>query len=76
MSLSDIDVKVLRALPNDLRGRWLSAQDVADRLHIAPDVARSVLVRLRGAWLVEDDGERPQAFARLARGDHELELVD
>ncbi len=76
MSLSDIDAKVLRALPSNRDRGWLSAHGVADRLHIAPDVARSVLVRLRGAWLVEDDGERPQAFARLARGDHELELVD
>jgi hypothetical protein len=36
-------------------------------------VALSTLRRLRGAWLVEDDGERAQRWLRTHRGDVALE---
>jgi hypothetical protein len=42
---------------------------VSLKLGVAEDVARRCLVRLRGRGLAEDDGARPQAFARPARGD-------
>jgi len=41
---------------------WLALADVAQRTGLAADVARSVLVRLRGCGLVKDDGA--QRFAR------------
>ena len=46
---------------------------LAQRIDVAPDVARSVLVRLRTAGLAEDDGARPPAFARTAKADWILE---
>jgi Flp pilus assembly protein CpaB len=72
--VAGVDLRVLAALPMDLgAGRWLTPADVSERLSVAPDVARSVLVRLRGLGLALDDGERPQAFARTARADVLLE---
>ena len=73
---STTDLRVLAALPMEIGGgRWLTPADVSKRLSIAPDVARSVLVRLRAHFLVTDDGERPQAFARTARAEVVLEHV-
>jgi hypothetical protein len=70
------DLRVLSALPMDLApGRWLTPADVSERLSVAPDVARSVLVRLRARGLALDDGECPQAFARTARAEVVLEHV-
>jgi hypothetical protein len=72
--LARMDLRLLAALPMDLgAGRWLTPADVSERLSVAPDVARSVLVRLRALGLALDDGERPQAFARTARADVLLE---
>jgi len=72
--LGDLDAAVLGCLPRDLDGApWYRSHDVADALGIDRDVARSVLARLRTRGLVEDDGERPQAFARTPRGEHVLE---
>jgi DNA-binding GntR family transcriptional regulator len=73
-NLTSTDLRLLTALPRDLDpGRWLTPADVSNRLSVAPDVARSVLVRLRARGLVLDDGERPQRFARMARADVLLE---
>lgn len=74
--MTSADLRILGALPMDVAaGRWLTPADVSERLSVAPDVARSVLVRLRSRGLVLDDGERPQAFARTARAEVSLEQV-
>jgi len=73
----ETDLRVVAALPMDAAsGRWLTPADVSERLAMAPDVARSVLVRLRSRGLALDDGERPQAFARTARADVVLDHTD
>ena len=73
-TLLDADRLVLRELPMDLGcGHWLTAAEVAARLGMGPTVARSTLVRLRRFTLAEDDGERPQRFARTVQGEVELE---
>lgn len=54
-------------------GRWLTPAALAPQIGVAPDVARSILVRLRMRGLAEDDGAFPQAFARTAKGDWQIE---
>jgi hypothetical protein len=72
--VTDLDVRVLRALPMDLApGRWPTAAIVAERVGIADDVARSCLRRLVGIGLAEHDGERPRRYARTAVGESTLE---
>jgi hypothetical protein len=69
-----LDTRALRALPQSTGpGRWLTSASLAQRIDVAPDVARSVLVRLRARELAEHDGEHPQAFARTAKVDWQLE---
>ena len=72
--LSALAARVLASLPmNADGGRWPTAAMVAARADITPEIARAMLVSLRGRWLAEDDGERPRAFARTRRGDWALE---
>ena len=68
--LSALDARVLRA--TDARYER-SPERVSELAGCAADVALSVLRRLRGAYLVEDDGERPQRWLRTHRGDVVLE---
>ena len=68
--LSALDARVLRA--TDARYER-SPERVGELAGCAADVALSVLRRLRGAYLVEDDGERPQRWLRTHRGDVVLE---
>lgn len=69
-----LKARVLRVLPMSTgRGQWLTPAATPQQVGIARGVARSVLVRLRARGLAEDDGERPQAFGRTARGDWLLE---
>ena len=72
--MTALDTRILSALPMEIRaGRWLTPADLSERLSVAEDVARSVLVRLRARGLALDNGERPQAFARQARAEVLLE---
>ncbi|MHB1568253.1 MAG: hypothetical protein ACYCXW_09300 [Solirubrobacteraceae bacterium] len=68
--LSGLDARVLRA--TDARGER-SPEKVGELAGCAADVALSALRRLRGACLVEADGERPQRWLRTHRGDVALE---
>jgi hypothetical protein len=70
LTLSALDARVLRAA--DARyERW--PEKIAELAGCAADVALSALRRLRGAYLVEDDGCRPQRWLRTHRGDVALE---
>ena len=64
------DARVLRA--TDARYER-SPEEVGKLAGCAADVALSALRRLRVAYLVEDDGERPQRWLRTHRGDVALE---
>jgi hypothetical protein len=68
--LSSLDARVLRA--TDARYER-SPEKVGELAGCAADVALSTLRRLRVAYLVEDDGERPQRWLRTHRGDLALE---
>ena len=68
--LSALDARVLRA--TDPRYER-SPERVGELAGCAADVALSTLRRLRGACVVEDDGERPQRWLRTHRGDFALE---
>lgn len=68
--LSALDARVLRA--TDARYER-SPEKIGQLAGCAADVTLSTLRRLRGAWLVEDDGERPQGWLRTHRGDIALE---
>ena len=68
--LSALDTRVLRA--TDARcGR--SPEKIGELAGCAADVALSVLRRLRGFYLVDDDGCRPQRWLRTYHGDVALE---
>lgn len=56
-----------------MRGISVSPEKVGELAGCAADVALSVLRRLRGAYLVIDDGERPQRWLRTHGGDVALE---
>ena len=74
-NLSDLDLRVLGVLPdNNGPGRWPTSAEVERRLGLGAGVGVSVLGRLRGRGLVEDDGERPMRFARTAFAAVELEF--
>ena len=64
--LSALDARVLRA--TDARYER-SPVKIGELAGCAADVALSTLRRLRGACLVEDDGERPQRWLRTYDGD-------
>jgi hypothetical protein len=66
LALSALDVRVLWA--TDARYER-SPEKVGELAGCATDVALSALRRLRGAYLVEDDGCRPQRWLRTYRGD-------
>ena len=68
--LSALDARVLRA--TDARYER-SPERIGALAGCAADVALSVLRRLRGRCLVEDDSERPQRWLRTHRGDVVLE---
>ena len=70
--LSGLDARVLRA--TDARYER-SPERVGELAGCAADVALSALRRVRGACLVEDDGERPQRWLRAHRGDVALEYA-
>ena len=70
LTLSALDARVLRA--TDPRYER-SPEKIGELAGCAADVALSALRRLRGAYLVEDDGERPQRWLRAHRGDVALE---
>ncbi len=70
LRLSELDVRVLRATDS----RYERAPEkVGELAGCAADVALSALRRLRGAYLVEDDGCRPQRWLRTYDGDVALE---
>jgi hypothetical protein len=68
--LSALDARVLRA--TDARYER-SPERIGGLAGCAADVALSALRRLRIAYLVEDDGWRPQRWLRTDRGDVALE---
>ena len=68
--LSALDARVLRA--TDARYER-SPERVGELAGCAADVALSALRRLRVAYLVQDDGRRPQRWLRTHRGDVALE---
>jgi hypothetical protein len=69
-----VDIRALKGLPiTTSAGQWLTPAALAARIGVAPDVARSVCVRLRTRGFADDDGESPQAFARTAKGDWLIE---
>ncbi|MGH3632216.1 MAG: hypothetical protein ACRDRL_32840 [Sciscionella sp.] len=70
--LSWLDARVLRA--TDARYER-SSEVIGELAGCAVDVALSTLRRLRGACLVEHDGERPQRWLRTHRADVALEHV-
>jgi hypothetical protein len=71
-----LDIHALRALPmSTAPRRWLTPATLGAQLGIAPDVARSVLVRLRTRGLAEHDTAYPQS-ARTARGDWVIEQTE
>jgi hypothetical protein len=70
LTLSALDARVLRA--TDARYER-SPERIGELSGCAADVALSVLRRLRGACLVEDDGCRPRRWLRTHRGDVALE---
>lgn len=70
LRLIELDVRVLRATDS----RYERAPEkVGELAGCAADVALSALRRLRGAYLVEDDGCRPQRWLRTYDGDVALE---
>jgi hypothetical protein len=70
LTLGALDARVLRA--TDPRYER-SPEKIGELAGCAADVALSALCRLRGAYLVEDDGERPRRWLRTDRGDVALE---
>jgi hypothetical protein len=70
LTLGALDARVLRA--TDPRYER-SPERIGELAGCAADVALSALRRLRGAYLVEDDGERPRRWLRTDRGDVALE---
>lgn len=70
LALSALDARVLRA--TDPRSER-SPEKIGELAGCAAGVALSALRRLRGAYLVEDDGCRPQRWLRTHRGDVALE---
>jgi hypothetical protein len=68
--LSALDARVLRA--TDARYER-SPERIGELADCMADVALSTLRRLRGAYLVEDDGCLPQRWLRTHRGDVALE---
>jgi hypothetical protein len=68
--LSALDARVLCA--TDARYER-SPERIGELAGCAADVALSTLRRLRGKYLVEDDGERPQRWLRTHGGDVALE---
>jgi hypothetical protein len=68
--LSALDARVLRATD---AGYERSPERIGGLAGCAADVALSALRRLRVAYLVEDDGCRPQRWLRTDRGDVALE---
>jgi len=68
--VSALDARVLRA--TDARYER-SPERIGELAGCAADVALSTLRRLRGGYLVEDDGERPQRWLRTYAGDVALE---
>jgi hypothetical protein len=68
--LSALDARVLRA--TDARYER-SPERIGELAGCAADVALSTLRRLRGRYLVEDDGECPQRWLRTHGGDVALE---
>ena len=70
LRLSRLDVRVLRA--TDARYER-SPEKVGEFAGCAADVALSCLRRLRNAYLVEDDGCRPQRWLRTYDGEVALE---
>ncbi len=75
--LNSIEQQILQLLPRDIGSgrRWLTADDLAARIGLDRDRVRHYLVRMRSCYLIDSDGERPQGFARLARGDHASEVA-
>ena len=70
LTLSALDARVLRV--TDARYER-SPEKIGELAGCAVDVALSALRRLRGAYLVEDDGGRPQRWLRTHCGDVALE---
>ena len=68
--LSGLDARVLRA--TDVRYER-SPEKIGELAGCAADVVLSTLRRLRGAYLVEDDGGCPRRWLRTHRGDVALE---
>jgi hypothetical protein len=69
-----VEIRAPKAFPITTgTGRWLTPTALATDIGVAPDVARSVLVRLRTRGFAEDDGALPQALARTAKGDWLIE---
>jgi hypothetical protein len=68
--LSALDARVLRA--TDARYER-SPEKIGQLAGCAADVALSALRRLRGGYMVEDDGCRPQRWLRTHGGDVVLE---
>jgi hypothetical protein len=68
--LNVLDARVLRA--TDARYER-SPEKIGEMAGCAAGVALSALRRLRVAYLVEDDGCRPQRWLRTHRGDAVLE---
>lgn len=73
-TLIPLDAGLLRELPMETAPRdWPTAEQVAARLDVAVDVARSALRRLNGRRLAEHDGGRPRRWARTAWAEQALE---
>ena len=70
LSLSALDARVLRA--TDARSER-SPEKIGELAGCAADVALSALRRLRGLYLVEDDGCQPRRWLRTYDGDVALE---
>jgi hypothetical protein len=70
LPVSELDARVLRA--TDCRYER-SPEKVGELAGCAADVALSCLRRLRNAYLVEDDGCRPQRWLRTYDGEVALE---
>jgi hypothetical protein len=70
LMLSALDARVLRATTARYER---SPEKIGEMAGCAADVALSALRRLRCAYLVEDDGCRPQRWLRTHRGDVALE---
>jgi hypothetical protein len=72
--LTVLDARVLRELPmTNAPKSWRTAEQLAARLGLAVDVARSSLGRLDGRYLAEHEGGRRRRWARTARGEQALE---